>query len=161
MFRRMVGGVGRRVLPALFALVALGAYSGIALAQSLTPSGPVVVSNMDAASSVKSVLDANAVLAIGTLVTGAAQVVKWLPFVQDRWGPIVVIFLSAGGVFLYVYSFGAFTRQEAFGIATSIVAVTTTSAGIFGLVRATQPAHVTATRQPPPGAAQARVGKLA
>lgn len=98
-------------------------------------------------------LDANTVALIGIPVVALTQLAKWqgLP---DRWGPVAVILFSVLGVGLWVASQPAgFARTDLFNYFVAIMTVATAAAGVFGFTRAGA-AAVTATREPPAGAAQ-------
>lgn len=97
-------------------------------------------------------IDANAATAIGATVTALTQVIKWTGL-DDRWGPVVVLLLSALGVGVYVWSLGAFQQAQAFNYLTAWANVALVAAGIFGFTRAGGSA-VTQLRTPPAGAAQ-------
>lgn len=97
-------------------------------------------------------MDGQAVITVSAAVVGLTQIVKWsgLP---DRLGPIAVLVLSALGVAVWGYSTNSYERTQTFEYFAAWIAVATSAAGIFGFTRASASA-VTATRTPPPGAAQ-------
>jgi hypothetical protein len=106
---------------------------------------------------VTNTIDANAATALAATVTLVTQLIKWAGL-PDKLGPIVVLLLSAICVVVYVYSTGAFVREETFNYLSAWANVALAAAGIFGFTRAA-PAAVTALRSPPAGAAQSPTAK--
>lgn len=97
-------------------------------------------------------MDAVAIAAVTVPVVGMTQLVKWMGL-PDRRGALVVPIISAVWVALYVYSRGGYSQAALFDVAAAWIVVTAAAAGVFGYTRAASDA-VTATRTPPPGAAQ-------
>jgi len=98
-------------------------------------------------------MKAEDVVVVAGAVTILTQMVKWggLP---DNRGPIVVAFLSLLGVLAWAVSNEpTFDRHLIWPYFAGWVSVCAGSAGVFGFTRAL-PSAVTATRNPPAGAAQ-------
>lgn len=104
-------------------------------------------------------MDAGAAIAIGGLVAALAQVTKWAGL-RDTWGPLVLIFLSAASVTLWVYSKGVYDRTLLFDYVVGAANVMLTSAGIFGFTRSLPAAVTEGSRNSSiPGAGQSLTSK--
>lgn len=154
-------------VPRPFALIARAAFVlgallwltfGHASAQIVTPAPVLAVEPSTRAA----IMTAEAIIAISALVVTITQLLKWLGL-RDRWGAVVVLAFSLIGVVAYQISFAPdgrpfFLRTDLWPALTAWVAVATSAAGVFGFTRSTSDA-VTATKSPPPGAAQQPVVK--
>jgi hypothetical protein len=92
-------------------------------------------------------MDAAAIISVSAAVTALTQYAKWAG-ISDKLGPLVVMLLSVLGVGLWGWSVGDFERTKAFGYFAGWIAVTTSSAGIFGFTRAAS-AGVSSMKPPP------------
>lgn len=106
-------------------------------------------------------LTAESIITVSAAVVALTQLVKWAGL-PDRRGPWVVLAFGLVGVVLYQFSVAPdgriFARADVWPIFSAWIVVSTSAAGVFGFVRAT-PDAVTATKSPPPGAAQQPVVK--
>lgn len=97
-------------------------------------------------------MNAEAITAVSAAVVALVQVSKWSG-IPDRWGPVVVLILSAVGVAIWAYSQSALPmRTELFGYFAGWIVVAAAAAGVFGFTRAGAEA-VTRTKSPPAGGA--------
>lgn len=81
-------------------------------------------------------MNAEAIVSVSAAVVGLVQVVKWAGL-PSRFGPFAVLLISAIGVWLWGWSAEMLSRASAFQFFYGWVAVLTSAAGVFGLIRAT------------------------
>lgn len=81
-------------------------------------------------------MDGQAIIIVSGAVVALSQLVKGSDLAK-RHALLVVFTLSAVGVGLWGWSAEAFTRASAFEFFIGWVAVATSAAGVFGIVRAT------------------------
>lgn len=93
-------------------------------------------------------LDAGAIIMIAGAVVALVELLKH-GGVPNRYGLAVVVVSSAFGVLLWGWSNDDLSRATAFDYFAGIVAVTTSSGGVYGLVRKMTPAEVTSTSRIP------------
>lgn len=102
-------------------------------------------------------LTAENIAVVAAAVLALTQLLKWGRLVTDERGPLAVLALSLVGVLLFQVSQApdgsVFGRGDIWPIFSAWIVVSLTAAGAFGFTRASADA-VTATRSPPPGAAQ-------
>jgi hypothetical protein len=98
------------------------------------------------------------IIKVSTAVVMLTQIIKWSG-APDKYGPFLVMALSALGVALYTYSEGHAGGTRPFDYFESWVLVTTSAAGVFGFTRAGH-AAVTAIKSPPPGAGASPTEKI-
>lgn len=96
-------------------------------------------------------MDGAAIVAVSAAVTALTQYAKWAG-IPDKLGPLAVMLLSVIGVVLWGWSVGTFERTQAFDYFAGWIAVTTSSAGIFGFTRAAA-SSVSSMKPPPPSGA--------
>jgi len=97
-------------------------------------------------------MNGQAIMTVAAAVVGLTQLVKWAG-IPDRMGPLVVMVLSLIGVAVYgVSQEELVTRLQLFDYFAGWIAVSTSSAGVFGFTRAAATA-VTAAKPPPAGGA--------
>lgn len=97
-------------------------------------------------------MSGESIVTVSAAVVALTQLIKWLGL-PDRIGPLVVLGLAAVGVGMWVFTVGGVPREETFAVFAGWIAVATSAAGVFGFTRAGASA-VTATKEPPSGAAQ-------
>jgi hypothetical protein len=89
-------------------------------------------------------VDSQEIVTVSAAVIALVQLVK-MPGLPDRLGPVAVLPVAALGVGLWVLSRGSVGCDEVWGLFAGWIAVATSAAGTFGLVRAT-PGLVAALR---------------
>lgn len=92
-------------------------------------------------------MESEAIMTVSAAVIALVQLLK-LAGLPDRLGPLAVLLLAALGVALWALSQGGLGTNAAWGLFAGWIAVATSAAGTFGLVRAL-PGSVTALRPPP------------
>lgn len=99
-------------------------------------------------------MDGQAIIAVSAAVVALTSLVKWAGL-NDHYGPIIVLILSAVGVGMWGYTEGTYERTKAFEYFAGWIAVATSAAGVYGFTRSS-PAAVTVAspRSPIPGAFQ-------
>jgi len=90
-------------------------------------------------------MNAEAIILIGGAVAGLLQVLKTSAFVK-RHALLWVFAISLLATLLWGWSEGTLMRETAFQFFAGWVAVTTTAAGVFGLIRATPDAVAAFTK---------------
>lgn len=80
-------------------------------------------------------MGSEAIVTVSAGVVALVQLVKWAG-VDGRWGPIVVLVLSAFGVGLWAWSSAAISREAAWSLCAGWIAVSTSAAGVYGFTRA-------------------------
>jgi len=93
------------------------------------------------------------IIAVSAAVVALVQLAKWAGL-RDSWGPLAVIALSVAGVMVWLVSGESWppARTDIWPIFSGIIAVTLSSAGVFGFTRATASAVISIS-QPPVGGA--------
>lgn len=94
-------------------------------------------------------MSSEGIIAVSAAVVALVQLWKWAGL-RDSWGPLAVIALSVVGVLIWLVSGDSWppARTDIWPIFSGIVAVTLSSAGVFGFTRATA-AAVTSAKAPP------------
>lgn len=104
-------------------------------------------------------MNAENIVVVAGAVTILTQMAKW-GGLSDSKGPLAVLGLSLLGVILWAISNEpAFDRHMLWTYFAGWVSISAAAAGVFGFTRAL-PAAVTATRNPPVGAAQNPTTKI-
>lgn len=108
-------------------------------------------------------MNGEAIMTVSAAVVTLTQLLKWAG-VPARWGPLLVLALSALGVAVWVYTQGQIGRADAFSYFAGWIAVATSAAGVYGFTRAagdglTELAH--GAPQPPPPATRRTPGQAA
>lgn len=105
-------------------------------------------------------MNAEAIVTVSAAVVALTQMLKWSGLVRDAHGSLVVLALALLGVLLWGASNeAAFQRSLIWPYFAGWVAVATSAAGVYGFTRAL-PSSLTATSNPPAGAAQQPTGKM-
>lgn len=105
-------------------------------------------------------MNGEAILVVSGVIVAFTQFAKWAG-VPDRYGPVLVLALSALGVALWALSSDPeFTRQDIWPYFAGFGSVAFAASGIYGFSRAVLPADLTRVQKPPEGAAQAPTGKM-
>lgn len=99
------------------------------------------------------VLDAKALALISAAVVAFVEMVKF-GGVPQRYGVLAVVLCSLLGVGIWAYSYDALARENLFDLFAGVAVVMTTSAGVYGFIRAATPSQVTNTRRPPSAAGE-------
>jgi hypothetical protein len=96
-------------------------------------------------------MNGEAIVTVSAAVVALTQLIKWAG-VPDRFGPLIVLLISALGVLLWGYTQGEVLRRpEVWSYFAGWIAVATSAAGVFGFTRAAASSVTRAT--PPPQAA--------
>ena len=98
-------------------------------------------------------MSGQAIITVSAAVVALTQLLKFANVINDKRGPIGVLFLAALGVGFWAWTTGDFQRATAFAYFAGWIAVATGAAGVFGFTRS-GPESVTGTKAPPaaPGA---------
>lgn len=106
-------------------------------------------------------MSSEGIIAVSAAVVALVQLIKWAGM-RDSWGPVAVIALSVVGVLIWLVSGDSWppARTDIWPIFSGIIAVTLSSAGVFGFTRATASA-VTSITTPPGGAGSSPTVKAA
>jgi hypothetical protein len=96
-------------------------------------------------------MSGQAIVTVSAAVVALTQLLKFANVINDKRGPLGVLFLALLGVVFWAWTTGDFSRATAFAYFAGWIAVATSAAGVFGFTRA-MPEAVTATKTPPPGA---------
>ena len=94
-------------------------------------------------------MNGEAIITVSAAVVALTSLVKWAG-VSGRWGPLIVVILSAIGCGFYLWSTGEYDQSQAFSWFAGWVAVTTSAAGVFGFSQASG-TTLTALRKPSDG----------
>jgi hypothetical protein len=92
-------------------------------------------------------MDGSAIMTVSAAVVGLVEYAKWANL-PKKWAPFAVLALSAIGVVLWGWSQGTMERATAFQYFTGWIAVMTSAAGVYGLVRESRET-VTSMRKDP------------
>ena len=87
-----------------------------------------------------------AILTVAAAVVGLVQLLKWSGYVSGRMAPLAVFISALFGVLLWGWAMNALSRETAFDFFAGWISVSTSAAGVFGLVRESA-AAVTAMRK--------------
>ena len=91
-------------------------------------------------------MNGEAIVTVSAAVVALTQLIKWAG-VPDRFGPLIVLLISALGVLLWGYTQGEVLRRpEVWSYFAAWIAVPTSAAGVFGFTRAAS----SVTRVTPP-----------
>ncbi len=93
-------------------------------------------------------MSGQAIITVSAAVVALTQLLKFANVINDRRGPIGVLFLAALGVGFWAWTTGDFQRATAFAYFAGWIAVATGAAGVFGFTRSA-PEAVTGTKSPP------------
>lgn len=86
-------------------------------------------------------------IAISAAVVAFVQLLKWAGM-PGKVAPLLVIVLSAGGTWFYVWSMGSFQRALGFDYFAAGVNVALAAAGVFGFTRDSHESVTTTKRRP-------------
>lgn len=97
-------------------------------------------------------MNAESITAVSAAVVAITQICKWSG-IPDRWGPLLVLLLSAIGVGVWAFSQDVLPmRTDLFSYFAGWIVVAAAAAGVFGFTRAGAEA-ITRTKAPPTGGA--------